>query len=714
LGETLRELLAPRSIAVVGASRRPGSVGATLFGNLLKEDFHGVVYPVNPSWESVGGVRCYPTVKALPETPELAVIIVPSPVVAETLEELGRRGTRAAVIISSGFKEVGGEGVQREEAIHRIAERYGIQIVGPNCFGVFNTDPEVRMNATFSNALPSRGGVAFISQSGALGAGILNYALSQHIGFTRFVSVGNRAGVDENDLLPALAEDPATKVILLYVEALAQGRRFLEVAREVTSRVPVLVIKSGRTPQGAAAALSHTGSLAQAQSDLLFDSLFEQAGVFRAQTLEELFQIAKIFSLGARSAGPRLAILTNSGGPGIVAADAAVRSGLSLPPLPASAQKRLRSFLSPWGAFHNPVDMTADVDRTGYERALTLLLRQPNVDCALVIATPTGNSKGSDVADAILAAKEKSPKMLASCLFGVSDLTQEVQRLEDAGVPNFVFPEEAVLALSRLGRWNVWRSRPRRSPPHFRVDRARARRLITRARARGQTSMAEYEAREILQCYGFRFPPVEMVRNEAAALAAAERIGYPVVLKAISPDILHKTEAGGVAANLRDAGALREALASMAKTLKVRAPRARLEGYEVERFVSQGREVILGMHRDREFGPVLVFGLGGIYVEATHDVRFRLAPLRPPGAENMVHGIQGFSLLEPFRGEPARDLPALYDALYRLSQLSVELPEIEELDVNPLLVLPEGEGVFAVDARLGLAPLPPSRSARRS
>jgi acetyl coenzyme A synthetase (ADP forming)-like protein len=710
---SFRGLFAPRSVAVVGASRRPESVGATLFTNILKEGFSGVVYPVNPSWPSVGGVRCYPRVQDLPEPPEMAVIIVPAPAVAETLELLGRRGTRQAVIISSGFKEVGGEGIERESALRAIAARYRMSLVGPNCFGVFNTDPAVRLNATFSNTLPTRGSVAFISQSGALGAGILNYARAQGIGFTRFVSVGNRAGLDENDLLPALAEDPATRVILLYVEALAQGRRFLEVAREVTERVPVLVIKSGRTPQGAQAALSHTGSLAQAQSDRLFDGLFEQAGVLRAQSLAELFQMAKVFSQKARHSGMRLAVLTNSGGPGIVAADAAVRSGLTLPALPEGTQQRLRSFLSVNGAFRNPVDMTADVSPRGYQRALRLLLRSAQVDNVLVIATPTGNTGGSEVVEAILRARDRSPKPVVSCLFGVADLTREVERLESAGVPNFVFPEEAVLALSKLARWSQWRVGRDRRPPHPSVDRLAARRRLRRARAQGRTSLAEFEAREVLEAYGIAFPPFGRARDEEGVLAAAEEIGYPVVLKAISPQILHKTEVGGVAANLRDPRALKEALAAMRASLKARAPQAVVEGFEVEKFVQGGREVILGIHRDPQFGPVLVFGLGGIYVEATQDVTFRLAPLRPLEAEGMVSAIQGFPLLGAFRGEPAGDLPALYDALYRISQLALDLPEVEELDVNPLLVLPEGKGVVAVDARIGLARDPSSRSAAR-
>lgn len=713
--EGLSELFAPRSIAVLGASRRPGSVGASMFHNIIGAGFTGVVYPVNPSWPSVGGVRCYPTVSDLPEVPDLAVVIVPAPGVVRAVDELGRLGTRGVVVISSGFKEVGGEGIAREEELVRVVRKWRMSLVGPNCFGVINTDPEVRLNATFSDTMPTEGNIAFVSQSGALGAGILHYAQSQRIGFTRFVSVGNRAGIDENDLLRALEKDPRTRVLLLYVESLAQGRRFLEVAREVTLTKPVLIIKSGRTPGGAAAALSHTGSLARAQSDRLYDGLFLQSRVMRAGTLAELFQMAKIFAAAPEGGGRRLAILTNSGGPAILAADAAPRAGLSMPTLPPHRQERLRGLLSPNAAVRNPVDMTADANDQTYASALRELLAEPSVDQVFVIATPTGASTGLAIARAWLGAWKKNRKPTAACLFGVEDLSEEVALLEQGGIPNFTFPEEGVRALGRWAEWQDWKRRVRRPPPKFKVDSRRARALLQRAAKEGRRALADFEAREVLQCYGFKVPPWALVHDEKEARREADRIGYPVALKVASRDILHKTDVGGVALDLHDADAVSRALTEMRARITRAAPEARVEGFVVERMVKGGRELILGVQRDPDFGPVLLFGMGGIYVEVLKDVAFRLAPISPLSAEHMVEGSTAFRLLQGVRGERASDLPAIHEALLRLSQFATEQELVGELDINPLLALPSGEGAVAVDCRIGLvAPAPAHPRALRS
>ncbi|MDE1881227.1 MAG: acetate--CoA ligase family protein [Euryarchaeota archaeon] len=713
----LPALFSPRSIAVIGASRRAGSVGASMFQNILGAGFTGVVYPVNPSWESVGGVRCYPKVASLPEVPDLAVVIVPAPAVEPTVEELGRRGTRAAIVISAGFKEIGGEGVEREHELVATARRWKVRLVGPNCFGVINTDPEVRLNATFSDTLPPPGNIAFVSQSGALGAGILHYAQVQRIGFTKFVSVGNRAGIDENDLLAALADDERTRVILLYVESLAAGRRFLEVAEAATKRKPVLCIKSGRTPQGAAAALSHTGSLARAQSDRLYDGLFLQSRVLRASSLAELFQMAKVFASAPDLGGSRLAILTNSGGPAILAADAAPRAGLSLASLPEHRQERLRRFLSPNASVRNPVDMTADATPETYARALRELLGDTSVDQVLAIATPTGTSTGLAIAKAWLDAWKERPKPTVACLFGVEDLSEEVALLESGGIPNFTFPEEGVRALGRWAEWQDWKRRVRKPPPTFQVERAKARRLLERARHRGQRALGDYEAREVLRCYGFKIPEGGLVHNEREARALGERIGYPLVLKVVSPDILHKTDVGGVALGLRDAASVAAALRGMQQRLAKVAPTSRVEGFLLERMVEGGRELILGVQRDPEFGPVIVFGMGGIYVEVLKDVSFRLVPITQRSAEHMVEGTLGYRLLQGVRGEPPADLGAVHEALLRLSQFAREQELVGELDINPLLALPSGKGAVAVDCRIGLVPppaRPSSRSARRS
>ena len=709
---SLDELFAPQSIAVIGASNRIGTVGHSVFENLLRSQYQGVVYPVNPSWKSVDGVRCYSGIDDLPEVPDLGVVIVPAAIVPQVVHNLGRIGTKGIIVISAGFRELNANGARLEEALIREARRYSMSLVGPNCFGVINTDPTIGLNATFSERLPPRGRIAFISQSGALCAGILQYGLSQRIGFSRFVSMGNRAGVDENDLLSSLGADPATGVILLYVESLVDGRRFLETAHQVTEEKPVLVIKSGRTAAGERAARSHTGSLARSSQDRLFDAVFEQSGVIRADSIGDLFRMAKVFGSGLRLKGPRLAILTNSGGPGIVAADAASRRGLELaPPSPALARRLIRR-LPPSASIGNPTDMTADGTPPLYTYALRTLLRSKEVDSALVITTPAGIITPQQVAEAILAGKKGSEKPVVACLFGLDDLSDAVTYLEERGVPTFTFPEDAVQGFSGLTLYQRWRQRRKTRVRGFAVDRAKARSILLRARRAGLTVLPEYRSRALLEAYGIRFPEHGRAHDADEAVGIAEEVGYPVVLKVASETISHKTDVGGVALNLGDAEQLRKAFATMRSTLARMAPRARIEGYEVEHQVPAGPEVLIGLQRDPNFGPLLVFGLGGIYVEAFKDVTFRLAPVVSLSAETMVREVRGFPVLQGMRGGPAGDLPALYEAIERVSQLAVELPEVTELDLNPMIVRPAGEGTVAVDARVVLGP--PSTTAPRA
>ncbi len=705
----LDELFRPSSVAVIGASNKPGKVGYSLFRNILEAGFRGVAYPVNPNAKSVSGVHSYARISDLPETPDLGVVIVPAPGVADVVEELGRAGTKGVVVISAGFREVGEAGAALEADVVRRARRYGMSLVGPNCFGVLNTHPDVSLNATFSEDLPPPGNIAFVSQSGALCAGILSYGVAERIGFSRFVSVGNRAGIDENDLLASLGRDATTRVILLYVESLANGRRFLEAAREVTEVKPVLVIKSGRTPAGERAAKSHTGSLAQSGRDQLYDSLFAQSGVLRADTLGDLFRMAKIFATGLAVDGPQLTILTNSGGPGIVAADAAVRSGLELPPLAPATQAAVASKLPSIASISNPLDMTADVSPEQLREVLALLVAEPEVHAGLVIATPTGTLDGSVIAKAILDVKSASGKPIIACLFGVTDLSRDAALLEENGVPAYTFPEEAVQGLGSLAQYHAWRARPRTPVRSFPVDHDAVAATLAAARAAGASVLPEYSARSLLEAYGVPFARAARVVSLDDALRAAKTIGYPVVLKVASPDISHKTDVGGVAVGLGGPEALRAAWERMRESLALRAPRARIEGFEVEAEVHGGKEVLIGVQRDPSFGPIVVFGLGGIYVEVLRDVTFRLAPLRELSAQRMIQSVKSFPLLQGVRGEPPSDLAALAETLERVSQLAVDRPEVVELDINPLIVLPAGKGVAAVDARVVLGPT--SRSA---
>ena len=700
----LDEIFRPSSVAVIGASNKPGKVGTYLFRNILEAGFKGVVYPVNPSSKSVSGVRCYPSIDELPETPDLGVVIVPATTVGETIDQLGKAGARGAVIISAGFRELGEAGAALEADVVRRAAKYRMSIVGPNCFGVINTAPEVSLNSTFSATLPPKGNIAFVSQSGALCAGILAYGITERIGFSRFVSVGNRAGIDENDLLYSLGRDDATKVILLYLESLVDGRKFLETAREVTEHKPVLVIKGGRTPAGERAAKSHTGSLAQSGRDQLYDALFNQAGVQRTDTLGELFRTAKIFASGLKLDGPRLMILTNSGGPGIVAADAAVRNGLELPPLSHAVHDAVAPLLSPSASVANPTDMTADAGADHYRAVLQKLLEGPEMNGALVITTPTSTMTAESVARAILAAKATTSKPIAACIFGVNDLSNEVALLEESGVPTFTFPEEAAQGLGALVRYHAWRTRPKTPVREFEVDHAGARAVVERAREAGTMILSDLAARALLTAYGIRFPEGRVVRSLDEAVEAAEAIEYPVVLKVVSPDLSHKTDVGGVALGIRDSASLRTAWEAMQQSLQARAHDARVEGFQVESEIQEGKEVLVGVQRDPHFGPILAFGLGGIYVEVLRDVTFRLAPVRPLAALNMVQSVRAFPLLRGVRGEPPSDIEGLTEVIERVSQLAMEVPDVQELDINPLIVLPDRQGAIAADARVVLAP----------
>ena len=712
----LDEIFNPSSVAVIGASNKVGKVGTYLFRNILEAGFKGVVYPVNPSSKSVSGVRCYPSIEELPEAPDLGVVIVPAPTVGDVIDQLGKAGSRGAIIITAGFRELSEAGAALEEDVVRRAAKYKMSIIGPNCFGVINTDPEVSLNSTFSANLPPRGNIAFVSQSGALCAGILAYGITERIGFSRFVSVGNRAGIDENDLLHSLGRDEATKVILLYLESLVDGRKFLETAREVTERKPVLVIKGGRTPAGERAAKSHTGSLAQSGRDQLYDALFNQAGVQRADTLGELFRIAKIFSSGLNLEGPRLMLLTNSGGPGIVAADAAVRNGLELPPLPPTLHDDLVPRLPKSASIANPLDMTADAGADHYRDILQRLLEAPDMNGALVITTPTPTMTGESVARAILAAKATTTKPIAACLFGVNDLSREVSLLEENGVPTFTFPEEAAQGLGALAKYHAWWTRPKTPVRVFDVDRAAAQAVVDRARSEGTVILSDTAARALLSAYGIRFPKGRVVRDLDQALASADAIGYPVVLKVVSPDLSHKTDVGGVALGIRDAPSLRASWEAMQRSLQAKAHDARIEGFEVETEIQEGKEVLVGVQRDPHFGPILAFGLGGIYVEVLRDVTFRLAPIRPLSALHMVQSVRAFPLLRGVRGEPPSDVDALTEVIERVSQLAMEVPDVLELDINPLIVLPGHDGAIAADARVVLGPFSrsgPSVSAAR-
>jgi acetyl coenzyme A synthetase (ADP forming)-like protein len=719
--ESLEALFAPKSVAVIGASTKPDSLGRAVFKNILFHGYTGVVYPVNPKAKSILGVKAYPSVLDIPDEIDLAVIIVPAIAVANVLEECGRKGVRAAIVISAGFKEIGEEGAQRERELQQIAQRYGIALLGPNCLGIINTDPAVSLNATFAPGMPRQGNIAFISQSGALGIAALEYAQRQKIGLSKFISIGNKADLHENHLLDYLKDDPLSDVILLYVEDLEDPQGFHRLATEITSerpkKIPILAIKSGRTLEGAKAATSHTGALAG--SDEVYDSIFMQSGVLRVETIEELFDYAIAFaqqplphltrSLSASGEGQgevKIAIVTNAGGAGILATDAAVRHGVQLAEFTEETVRKLRELLPPTVNVANPVDMTGEPNEQRYETVVRTVLEDPNVAGVVVIAAPHILMSLENIARHIVRAVQEihTKKPVLACLMAVTDARPAIEILEEANIPHYSFPERAARALAAMARYREWVHRPRTEYRVFTdVQIEQARETIARAKRQGRSLLLEPEAHDVLKAYGFPVLQYRFAKSEDEALHAAREIGYPVVLKIVSPDIAHKVDVGGVKLDIHSDAELRENYRQMLADVQKAKPDARIFGVFVQEFIKGGKETILGLKRDPLFGPLLMFGLGGIYVEALRDVTFRIAPIRELGVHRMIRQIRGFKILEGFRGEPPSDIDAIAECLARLSQLATQLEEIVELDINPLVVFERGRGARVVDARIVVA-----------
>jgi acetyltransferase len=700
----LRPILEPQSVAVIGASRQPGTVGYAVLSNLLMGQYTGVVYPVNPKAKAICGVRAYSSVTEIPDPVDLAVVIVRASLVPQVLEECGQKGIKGAIVISAGFKETGPEGAKLEAQVKEIAHHYGIALVGPNCLCVINTDPNYRLNASFAKEMPLPGNIAFISQSGALCTAVLDYAKGQGIGFSKVVSLGNKADVNENDFLAYLWQDPQTQVILLYIEELSDGRRFLQLAREITgegdSRKPILALKAGRTPAGARAVASHTGSLAG--SDEVYEALFAQAGVLRADTVEDLFEYAIAFANQPLPNGRRTVIITNAGGPGIMATDACVRYGLELAQLSEKTLDQLREKLPPHASFLNPIDLIGDAQHDRYEAALDAVLGDPNVDAVVVLLTPQAMTDIENIANVIVQKSKQRVKPILACFMGLVDISAGVNILKENGVPCYSFPEDAVRALAAMVRYVDWVRRPRTGVKLFPVDTERARSLLSEAPVSEHGFVHEEVAFQVLEAYGFPVLPWGVAKTPEEAVSIARQIGYPVVLKVLSLDVVHKFDVGGVQLNLNSDSDVRQAFDKIINSVKQHLPEARIEGVIVQAMAKKGREVILGLKRDPQFGPILMFGLGGIYVEILKDVTFRFAPVRELGAYRMVRDIRTYRLLEGVRGEPPADIDKIVECIERLSQLAIEQDLIEELDINPLIVYPQGEGAVVVDVRIML------------
>ncbi len=692
----LEKFFNPKAVAVIGAAREPGKVGHDVVKNLLDFRFPGKIFPVNPKAQEILGLKAFPSVLDIPEEVDLGVIAVRAPLVPQVIRQCGEKGVKALVILSAGFKEAGREGAKLENEIVSLAHEYGLRIIGPNCLGIVDTYS--RLNATFAALKPIRGKIGFFSQSGALCLALLEWSRAERVGLSRFISLGNKSDVSEIECLRLLGEDPRTKVVMGYLEGIDDGRAFMEAAKEVARQKPVIIFKSGVTAAGARAASSHTGSLAG--SEVAFEAASRQAGIIRARNLREFFNLALLLAFQPVMEGPRLAILTNSGGPGIVAADACERSSLELPTLSGETVEKLRAVLPAYAAFYNPVDITGDADAERYEKALEVLLEDERLNGLLVILSRTATVNPDEVAERM--ARKVGQKTMVACFLGYDSVKKARGLLLKNKIPPFEYPEEAIAALEKSWLYDFWRKKPQIQCERPQVNFEKAAQVLRLVREEGRSHLLDYEVKEILEAYGFRFPKSLMARTTEEALLAAQVIGFPVVLKIISPQVQHKTDVGGVKVNIKDEEELIKAFQELTIGVRQALPGVSILGVLVQEMIAGGKEIILGFTRDPQFGPLVMFGLGGIYVEVIKDVSFRLAPLCPEEAQEMIREIKGYPILKGVRGEPEADLEALVNSLVSLAQLAADFPELSEGEINPLLVRPKGQGAVAVDARLAL------------
>jgi acetate---CoA ligase (ADP-forming) len=689
----LDAIFSPRSVAVVGASRRRDSLGFSLLHNLVVNELNGAIFPVNPQAHALHSLKCYPSIAAIPDAVDLAVVMVPRDRVQGVVEECLAKGVGGLVVITAGFSETGEEGAALERRLRETVRAAGVRMIGPNCMGVINADPEVRLDATFAPTPARWGSIGFVSQSGALGVAILNVAQDLGVGLTQFVSMGNKADVSGNDLIEHWEDDPETKVIAMYLEAFGNPRRFTEIAKRVTRKKPILVVKSGRTAEGARAATSHTGAIAG--TDVTVSAFLEQCGVLRANTIEELFDVARALARCPLPGGFRVGIVTNAGGPGIMATDACVNLGLHMAELSDATRAALRSFLPPEASVANPVDMIASATVEHYARSLAAVLDDPEVDMAMVINVTPILTNPIDVMEAIAAVARERTKPVLAVMMATEEFYDAVKTARELP-PVYHFPESAARVMFLLARYAAWRRRPADVPaPEFDVD-DREVAAILGGVAEGYLDPAA--TFRVLELYGVPLARWRLARDRDEAVAAAREIGFPVVLKAVVPGLVHKSDVGAVQVDLRDEDELVRAAAEMER--RILAAGQSLDAFLVQEMARGGHEVIFGITTDPRFGPLLMFGLGGKYVEVFQDVRFAVTPLDAEEAREVIRGIRGFKLLEGVRGEPGADLDLLAEILLRLAQLSQRHPRIRELDVNPFLAGPDRESAKALDARI--------------
>jgi acetate---CoA ligase (ADP-forming) len=691
----------PRSVAVVGASRTPGKVGHDVLADLIASGYTGEIVVINPETDSILDRPVYPDLQSYGKPFDLAVIVVPRDRVLEAIQESIDSGAQGIVVISAGFRELGQEGFEIEKKMVAICRRRAVRMLGPNCLGIINTHQN--LNASFAGRFPEKGGVSIFSQSGAVCAAMLDLCSTRHLGVSKMISIGNKADINEIDLLSYLAKDEQTKVIIGYLEDISGGESFVKAAEEAAAVKPVIILKAGITPTGLKAAASHTGVLAPVDS--AYGAAFKRSGVVQADTFEALFDYSAALALQPLPAGDRVLIITNAGGPGTIAADAVEKAGLRVAILENRTITLLREKLPRESAVNNPIDVLGDADPERYGAAIKTAQKDDSVDAVLLIMTPQTMTRPAETAEAMAAAIDGSKPVLASFMGG-RDVLPGRSDLSAAGLPDFDSPERAVAALKAMHHYALWKNRPPRQITHFRVNRRRVERIITRRLRTGRTTVGEIKGKDILSAYGFKIPLGSLAVSQEEAIEIAERIGYPVALKIGSPTIIHKSDLGGIQLNLANAEAVEDAYDLMMLKITKRAPQAQIDGIYVEQMIPRGLEVILGMNRDPQFGPMLMFGVGGIFIEVLEDVAFHLAPITESEAIQMLKSTRSYSMLENRRDKHGIDINAIASGLQRISQLATDFPQITEIDINPFIVGEAGMEPVVADVHLTLAQKP--------
>lgn len=694
---TLDKFFNPQSVAIVGASQNKGKVGYEILASMVSAGYKGKIFPVNNKAETIEGLKCYPDLESIGEVPDLVIVVVPAKAVADVMRQCARIKTKSVIVITAGFKEVGKSGKELEQQVVQIAKQAGIRVIGPNCLGVIA--PANRLNASFGGTLPLAGSIGYISQSGALLAAILDMANANSIGFSKLVSIGNKADVDELDIIEAFGADPDTKVIAGYLESITDGKTFVSEAHRISHDKPILLMKSGGTSAGAKAASSHTGSLAGGET--AYECVFERAGIIRCSSIKSQFDFAQAFADQPLPKGQSVAVITNAGGPGIMAADAIERQGLTFAKLSDETKEKLAAKLPPAANLQNPIDVLGDALADRYEFAMDIVLDDPNVDIVLILLTPQAMTDATATAESIVKiASRKKEKPIFACFLGASKVEEGIKILRGGKIPQYDSPENAVATIRVMMDYVKWCSRPKRVVKLFPVNRRKVENILERHLRQGIKDVGETESKEILEAYGFVTPKGSIATTDEQAVNIAEQLGYPVVLKIWSPDIVHKSDVGGVKVGLTSAKEVRDAFDLMMYRIPKKLPSANIMGVLVQEMCKKGKEVILGMNRDPRFGPLMMFGMGGVMVEVLQDVSFYLAPLTESEARQMLMNTKTYKILKGVRGEEGVDIEAIAEGLQRLSQLVTEFPEIQEMDINPYVVGPAGTTPIAVDARM--------------